>query len=56
MIYQTKSFTCQLCGITFTVESDSQIANQKYCSECIHSGHRPDSENGRAVKRPPKKP
>lgn len=55
-MYNTKKFTCHLCGKKFTVESDSQIANQKYCSECMHSGYRPDPENGRAVKRPPKKP
>lgn len=34
MTYQTRIFTCKLCGITFTVESDSKIDEQKYCSEC----------------------
>lgn len=33
-MYNVKNFTCQLCGITFTVESDSKIDEQRYCSEC----------------------
>jgi hypothetical protein len=34
MTYQTRIFTCQLCGIKFTVESDSKIDEHKYCTKC----------------------
>lgn len=34
MTYQIRAFTCNLCGISFTVEADSKIDEQKYCSEC----------------------
>lgn len=37
MKYLTKKFTCKLCGISFTVEADSKIDEQKYCSECKRS-------------------
>jgi len=36
MKYTVAIFTCQLCGISFTVEADSKIDEQKYCSECKH--------------------
>lgn len=32
--YQIKIFTCNLCGIKFTVESDSKIDEHKYCTKC----------------------
>lgn len=32
--YQQKEFTCKRCGITFTVYSDSKIAEMRLCTDC----------------------
>ncbi len=34
IVYQCRDFTCRICGITFTVYSDSKIAEQRLCTDC----------------------
>ena len=34
VLYQSRDFTCRKCGITFTVYSDSKIAEMRLCTDC----------------------